>query len=291
MNDQKHIDDLPDISLPNVERIRTSEKDFIDDLIEASNTTRVIIVICANLIPDPSIKKIHQGILTGHMVRIYKLYDTFVFLLSQNRMEVAIIFIRLIVDTIFNFFYLIKKKNDKLFEKFVKSSLAYDKKLYDEINKKKHQPLLPIEERMLKSIENTINQNGYNIADINFEKDKNWHGYNIFALATKLNLLPLYEYVFRTTSGSIHGNWYEMETYHLEETEKVYQPILEYHTPKPQIITCISILVLEVTKIYVNKIYKYDTENTNLLMKALNDLEGWYKAIDELHENFINASV
>lgn len=82
---------------------------------------------------------------------------------------------RIIVETSIILQYLVKNLDDSLCEKIIKSSLAYDKKLYDFIEQNRgDKPLTDIENRMLNSIKNNFKKENIQIDDINFQNDKNW---------------------------------------------------------------------------------------------------------------------
>lgn len=278
---------LKDFIFPDAKKHRLNENEFIDDMINGCNKVRQLMMISTAIIPDPKLTKLEQGILMGHMVRLFKLYDTFVFLLADNRIESCILFTRLITDTLFNLLLLIINGEIELFNKFIRASLAYDKKLLEEINKRKKDPLLPIEERMINSIKNAFKDEGYEVGDIKV-KDKEWQSSNTFELADKLKLLPLYEFVYRTTSQSIHGSWTEMKTYHLELDGDQYKPNIDFHSPRPQLISTTTRLALEGTKAYLHKIYIYDSENLPVIVQCINLIIDWFNEIDLEHELFIN---
>lgn len=284
---KKH--NISNLKLPNIDRARTSEDDFIDDLIEGCDTCNFLVRISISLIPDINIEKIQQGILTGHMVRAYKLYDTLIYLLTKNRLESALVFYRLLLETSLNLRYLLHENKDDLYKKFIKSGLAYDKKLWDEINNRKKSPPLEIEKRMLESIEKRFKQSHLTIEEVQ-SKDTNWRDKSLYQIAENLNVEHEYEFGYRTSSQVIHGSWSEMIKYHLRETNDHFEPFLEYQSTRPQIVSSASTLLLRLTKEYAEKIYQDDSNNLNLIMNALNEAIEWYKKIDEQHEAYLAAS-
>lgn len=160
--------------LPEINKTRTSDDDFVSDLVIVSNLVLKFIAIAASVIPNKSFKKIEQGILLSHMVRLFKLYDSFLLLICENKFEIAILTSRPIAETSIVLKYLLQNINEELSDKFIKCSLAYDKKLFDLIQKNiKGRNPLPIEERMLKSIANTFSKTKLKFRTSNFKKIKN----------------------------------------------------------------------------------------------------------------------
>ena len=72
MND---IDSFFDnFQLPDIQRRRESEADFLYDLIHVANATRWLVFLCASLLPKSTIKDNQQAILTGLMVKDSLMY-------------------------------------------------------------------------------------------------------------------------------------------------------------------------------------------------------------------------
>lgn len=60
----------------------------------------------------------------GHMVRLYKLYDTFLMLVASGRSEIAYMFWRLIAETGIHLRFLIKRGTESVFDSYLRASLA-----------------------------------------------------------------------------------------------------------------------------------------------------------------------
>ncbi|WP_019215742.1 DUF5677 domain-containing protein [Legionella tunisiensis] len=246
--------------LPDVDRPRVSNTDFIDDLIVAGNLVNKILVKSVALIPSISLEKLQQGILLGHMVRIYKLYDSFLLLISQNRTEMALLATRALTETSITFAYLIQSLNNVICQKFIKASLAYDKKLFDFIQSKiKDGEPLPFEAKLIEDIKNTFAKTEYDIDDINFGNDREWHA-DLFSLSSKVGLSELYETLYRTCSRAEHGAWYYLEFFHLTENESDYTPILENTEPHPLLLINTNLICLNAALFYSEYIQPNNTQ-------------------------------
>jgi uncharacterized protein DUF5677 len=91
----------------------------------------------------------------GNMVRLYKLLDSFLDQTSRRREEITSILGRLIFETAVNIRYLIANFSKELIDSYVKHSLRQERRLFGlvQANISKRGSMLPIADRMLKSID------------------------------------------------------------------------------------------------------------------------------------------
>ena len=228
---------------PEIIKVRCKEADFIDDLIDVGNQVNKVLLIISHLVIEKPKDETEKAILMGHMTYLYKLYDSFLYLLIDNKTEIAMIILRTLAEISIRLRYLANNINSSICEKFIKSSLAYAKKQYDEINHKiKGKTPTPIEERMQSSIRNRFIKAGYQFEDINFQKDQRWCK-DSSQLAKDLGMDTEYEFAFRTGSVAVHAGWDFLELYNLNEENGKYSPNRIYAGVKPQIIEGGSYLV------------------------------------------------
>jgi len=275
---------LPLIKLPKLKTDRSSDDDFMRDLIEASNIVRKYLILVAALVPAKSIKRDECAILMGHMVRLYKLYDSMGFLIIERRGEVAMTLIRSLIETVINLRFMLSYGNNNLYKKYKKASLAYEKRLWEEIEKRRKTPPLPIEQRMQDSIQETFERAGLKIEDVVWE-DRFWGG-DIFSKADKVGLTELYEFGFRIFSHNIHGTWHDLEFHHLREKDGTFEPDFDYTMPVPQIVESTTIVCVDVAKEYVIRIVG---DSGKELCHNLNELSDWFRKMAQLHEIFITG--
>lgn len=276
------LNDLPDLKLPELDAKRATEDDFMRDLVAACNTVRKYLLIAAGLVPTIRRTKVERGVLIGHMVRIYKLYDTYLHLIVERRGEMAFIIVRAFTESLINLRFLIRFGNEELIRTFQIASLAYEKKLWDEIQSRKHDPILPIEERMLSSIEKTFARATVDLDSVSFE-DRNW-GESAYRKAQQTDLINLYEFGFRTASHFVHGTWHELEFHHLRESGDDYEPAPDYTPPKPQMIEAISVSCLEVAGDYLPHIVG---DSASEIVDRLDAMKNWFVGMVSEHEKFI----
>lgn len=285
--DTGFVEFMDNFAFPNPKRERISEDEFIDDLIKGCNYSRGLLYEAAMIDPTNNQQYIGiiQSILTGYMARIFKLYDTFVLLASDNKAEIAWIFTRLLSEISIQLKYLLScQAPSDVANKFIKSSLAYDKFLYEYI-KSQISDRAPsnIENRILSSIDREFKETNFDINTIN-SKDKNWC-LDTFNLAKEVGLEGVYESIFRTSSSALHGSWFHLKEYYLTKVKETYQPCLNFHAPNPQIIEGTTIIVLRSTKDYVVKI-THDRELGELFDYCIS----WFVEMGKQHEKYLAES-
>ncbi len=276
------LNELPDFQLPKPDVKRSSEDDFMSDLVEATNIVRKYLLLVGHIVPTKSMVKIERGVLIGHMVRVYKLYDTYLHLIVEKRTEIAFIILRALIETVINFRFLIRFGNEEIILAYQKASLAYEKKLWDEIQSRKRDPMLPIEERMLSGIEETFSRAEVAMDSVSFQ-DRNWGG-DLFSKSQQTELVHLYEFGFRSSSNFVHGTWHELEFHHLRESDGEFQPAPNYSSPGPQMIEAVTISCLEVVDEYLQHIV---SEGAVEISERLQVMIEWFKAMINEHEKFL----
>jgi hypothetical protein len=212
--------ELPELKLPLITKERNSNNDFMVDLVAVANDVRKAVILIAGIVSQKEIEPEKLDILRGHLVRIYKLYDTFTFLIVERRTEIAFIVLRSLAETIINLNYLIKYFDTDIYKKYKRASLAYEKQLENIVlrNIQKRNNKLPIEKRMLESINKTYKRSHLdNLEEKELEKTK-WglekKHLEISGKAEDVGLYPIYELVFKISSHYVHGSWHELDFDH-----------------------------------------------------------------------------
>lgn len=271
---------------PDINKERANESEFIKDLIDASNHARMMLGIISNLVIENNISQKEKDVLMGHMAYLYKLYDSFIYLVCDNRIEISFILFRSLSEIAVRLKYLTIHMSTDLSEKFIKSSLAYDKKRYEEIQKRvtDNSPST-IEQRMLNSVKTRFKEAGYNFDQINFKNDKNWSK-DVSQLANDVGLKTEYEFGFRVGSSAVHARWDFLKQYNLEQQNGITCPNLSYASARPHIIESASYLTLQAALSYLEYFPKSDENAT--LKNFINEGLNWYKKMSQKHEEFLN---
>lgn len=273
---------------PEVTRLRKSHSEFISDLIHGANNVRKLLIIICSFIIKGDRAEDEKAILMGYMVYLYKLYDSSIYLINDGRSEIASVLLRTLTETAIKLKFLIGNINAEVCEKIKKSSLAYDKKLWDEIEKRQNGSApTPIELRMKDSIQEGFELAGYKLGQIDFKRDKNWCE-DSFNLASKVDLMDLYEIIFRQTSSAVHASWGFHQKYNLKTIEERYEPELNYAGAKPQPIEGASGLVLILSLDYLS-LFKQDSFLA-LFASEIGRAQEWFHNMSYQHEEFLQKN-
>jgi len=288
--------ELPHLDLPTIDKVRKSNDDFMTDLIQVTNDIRKAIILVSGVIPQKNIELEKLDVLRGHLVRLYKLYDSYIFLIVERRTEIAFIILRALTETIINLHYLLKHIDTYVHRKYKRASLAYENRLEENILKNilKRKEKLPIEERMLKSIASTFSRSGFDNLEKEELKKTQWglekQHLEISGKAGDVGLYPIYENMFMTSSHFVHGSWHELDFHHLErerDSRGTRAPQIRYTNPKPQLLEAVSIFTLEALQKYLLVI----TENSGQaeeVKKYLDTIAKWFFDMSYRHEEYLS---
>lgn len=271
---------------PDPKHKKASDSEFVEDLLKVCNFVRCLLCLTASI--DPTNNKNYTGkiqpILSGYIARIFKLYDTFVFLIAENKVEMAWIMTRLISEASIQLKYLLSLEDPEAVQKYLKASLVNDKLLFNHVNKQiDSRPPTAIEERIIKSITKEFEEAGYKPNEIDDTKDRIWCK-NTFSLAEKVGLKNMYERVYRTSSTAIHGSWFHLKQYYLIKEHNSYFPNLDFHNASPQIIEGTTSIALDSAKNYAAKI-----TGGNIIEQSFDVCIAWFQKMSEEHENFLKT--
>ena len=127
-----------------------------------------------------------EAILTGHQVRLSKLLRWVLEEVGRDRADLFFIAMRSTGECIINFRYLLKHHSPELCSSYVHQSLQADVKLEDTILKNiesRNGEVLPIESRMLASIERDRRHAGVERSEIPTKRIRDFGGRNLFEKA------------------------------------------------------------------------------------------------------------
>jgi len=282
--DYEPLDQLPLVNLPNLERRRVSDSDFLADLVEAANVVRQYLALVAGLWPTRQIDRLLRGILVGHVVRMFKLYDTLIMMVVAERGEICLLLARVLVDTVINLRHLLRNPTDAEVRAYIEASLAHEKKLKNEIEKRMRRRRRPlaIERRMLRSIEMTFRRAGVHPDSI---AAREWRATSTFRKAREAGLETLYEFGFRITSHEVHGTWHDLEFHHLEKKDGEYRPEPRFSQPGPQIVEMASVASLDASVAYLD--FVVAGSEADEVRDKLNEVCDWFMKMSHRHERWL----
>ncbi|MDQ6701729.1 MAG: DUF5677 domain-containing protein [Pseudomonadota bacterium] len=197
---------------------------------------------------------------------------------------------RLIFESLINIQFLIKEFSPETINSYVKFSLKHERKLRDKITRNiadRGGIILPIEDRMLKSIDRTARIAGMPLNDVDNKGARDWGGKNIFEKAKAVGLDHAYLAAIGGGSNSIHGNWQEIAGHHLEWDDSIghFKPKTDWATPRPQVPLALSRIIVETLAVY----FKFMGRDSIFeeIGTTLHDLVKRIDLVSKAHENYL----
>jgi len=228
----------------------------------------------------------NQAICAGLLVRIAKFMTAVVSLVADNSHRADVVFAlnRSITESATNLRFLVFKNEDRFYDQFVKFNLAPERETYDLIHKNIEERggrVLPIEQRMLTSIEKACRLSGIPISEVP-AKAGDWGG------GFRNRLIALgegewYSLIQRLPSHAVHGTWVDLVQHHLTEVEGGFQPDPEWSRVDSRLMLPVCILVLAAARAYVKAFFEPLPE-LKPLNERIEDLERRIVAVDRAHE-------
>jgi hypothetical protein len=235
----------------------------------------------------------NQAICAGLLVRISK----FMIVVTQlsaggNRAEVIAALNRSILETAVNLEFLVTANDGQYFDKFVTIGLGPERELYDTIQANiaaRGGEVLPIERRMLSSIDDVCRMSSVKIEDVD-RKHKDWAG-NVRARLQAIGKGEHYAAMMRVPSHAVHGNWVDLYKNHLEINPKsgLFSPKSSFTYVDERHLGPIAIVVLDAQAPYLLH-YFSGVPETGVLLARMDDLSGRISKVGGAHERLLNLS-
>ena len=187
---------------------------------------------------------LHDAVIVGHLVRLYKLYDQLVYFVSENKGEIASIFIRLMFETFVVMKYLIIRGKPSI-DNFIKISFKSTIKQYQYIKGLEvEREFFDIEKRIINKIDNRLSAVGLDASKLTLNKNWKLDGLTfkgILDFLKKHDSDPdrwglSYDFIFGNSSSFVHGSWGDIEINHLTQSNGQYSPKATYYPVDPRFI-------------------------------------------------------
>jgi len=286
-----------DIDVPRVEVIPevittyTTDDQYINLLVELAKEAGSLLSVVACLLygndqqeyePWPR----NKAILCALVVRLAKLFIGFLDGVCKDKFEFVMIYTRLMYESCVNLRFLIAQDDAQTYHDFVCYSLSSEARFLQKINSnisaRGHR--LPIEERMIASIERSFSASNVTIEEVVGRKNQWRQGLD--QRARKVGLDDPYLGLFSLPSHAVHGNWEHLLRYNLEQKDGGFLPDTSWHPAGPQVFGGPMILCLETGRIYLRHMFAGDASR---LENELADLEERFRVVAHLHEAFLQA--
>ena len=264
--------------------------------LELYEEAATVLAVCSHLYvtssPEESALPRNQAVCAGLLVRITKFMAAVASLVSQKSDCADVVFAlnRSITESATNLHFLVLKSEDRFFDQFVSFSLSSERELYDVIKKnitERGGETLPIEQRMLNSIDRVCQLSGVAISDVQ-PKMHNWGG----GLRNRMIAIgkgDAYAMQQRIPSHAVHGTWVDLALHHLTEAENMsFRPDLTSSRVDSRLMLPICILVLAAACTYVEAFFSQLPE-AEPLFERITDLTQRIMTVDEAHEESINS--
>lgn len=225
----------------------------------------------------------------GNMVRLYKMISALLDQTTQRRRDTSFIFARLIFETVVTIRFLIKYFSPDLVADYIKSSFKHEIKLRRSIERniaERSGVILPIEDRMIKSIDLAFANSGLDAGDLDGYRERNWGGKNLYEKADDLGMSDAYLGAFSGPSQAIHGAWGDIYAHCLKaDGDGLFSPNLEWSYPRPQLISASANLTLFAIDDYFRFVGGADLQEK--VHEELRDLATRLTAFDQAHERYL----
>lgn len=234
----------------------------------------------------------NQAICAGLLVRISK-FMLVVTQLSADRYraEVVAALNRSILETAVNLEFLVTTNDGDLFDKFVTLGLGPERELYDTIQANitaRGGEELPIERRMLSSIDDVCRMSGVKIEGVE-RKHKEWAG-NVRARLQAIGKGEQYAAMMRIPSHAVHGNWVDLYKNHLEVDRKsgFFSPKSRFSAVDERHLGPIAIVVLGALEPYLLRYFSTIPEIRGLLTR-IDGLSDRIIKVGNAHERLLSG--
>lgn len=288
MNEIDNI--LPKYSDAEIEKFDSEDK-FMDAYVELLKQTieliyRVVgLKYCDNYGVPKKIDK-DEAVVGGNLIRLIKLNTSFLQNICEGKLEICYIINRCIAETAINTKFLLIEGEERVKRNYIKNSLITEKELWETILsnvKDRSGDVLPIEERMQKSIQNSFDNSDFDLDEV--KRSSKWK-----SIKERANLVAgemFYSVFYGISSHSIHGNWQDILLNNLKKLEDGFELNLQWNRPRPQIIDGAIILNLDVVKIFCERELLNDA-TASLIIDKCKKLNIYHLGLTQNHEKWMS---
>ena len=234
----------------------------------------------------------NQAIITGHLIRIRKLYRGMRIHCAEDRLELAIIFHRPIIETVVYMIYMVmNKSNPKTYESFIVTSYMGDRELLFFLQEQSEKrELHNIEKRMLNSIIEDLKRDQVSedtLRNCNHSRVDGKNFKQILEYIEFSNVNEEYDRaygMYRNCSRPIHVNWRDISTYDLIHKDGHYFPHIDFHSVGIGVASIITMICLGCLLTYIGVFETWNATHLSSSDKDRQLLDEFKSAIKNLDE-------
>jgi len=282
---------LPELHVVNFKELETTteETPFVRESFELLKEASVLLTAVAGIRTEAQTDGLsrNHAIVIGHYARMTKLMKSLIRQIADGHggdQQIAVS--REFMDSVSTVMYLLGDPGDgSRYTSYVMDSLIAEREFLKDVRQQVAQRsdvVLPIEERINRSIAETLTAAGVREEDIPSRRNNGWPNAQV-----RLALLgPTAYAAYRTGSGAVHGSFADIYKHHLDEVNGGFEIELRPQRFRPQPLLSMALLSLltlgDYSRIYLGMpVPKVFQERGRALIALL-------EKTDELHERYLN---
>lgn len=265
---------------------RGTQDDFMSDAVELFKEVGILASLVAATRPAgvETTDDRNEGIRRGLLVRITKLAKSLLNETCAGHGDQQMALSRQLLETCANLLYLLQE-GDGAHDAFVVDTLIAERELQELVQRNINErdgKALPIEERMLRSIEATAVGAGVDLSSLSPRGKSGWP--SAFDRLRKLGLQDLYV-LFRLGSVAIHGGWSDLYLHHLDDEGKGrFSVHLDDLPPRPEPLTSMAIVICTAMAQYLDT---RDDDTQELFNPRIDDVLQRVLEFEGSHEAYL----
>jgi hypothetical protein len=232
--------------------------------------------------------RIHQAIIFGQMVRLHKLSIGFLDMTKDRKSELSSIFSRSIFETAINLMYLMKTNDPEIFDDYIEDSFHSRKDLLGLIEgniSARNGVVLPIEDRIKKSVAHFANSVGVDISEIKSRKQNKWTSSTFKNRTTEVGMGHLYLPAYAMLSDYVHGGVFDVISNHLSELDGKFEPKTDWSIYRPQMTTSLIIVFSELLHDVIDFLGLFSVRSE--IFARLEQIESATRLLAQTHEDYL----
>lgn len=250
--------------------------------VELLKEAGILATIAAAIIPERPRRR-NEAILVVMMARIAKLSLAMVAETTNLHGEMQVALFRPLAESVALLYLLGDPGTGERFDAYVSDSLVAEREFARTVHRNVtgRGKRLPIEERILRSIERTAAAAGIHLEDLPPRRRTGWPTAEV-----RIGMVDsqLYE-AFRMGSNALHGTWSDLYLNHLEEGEgETFVPRLDHAAPRPQPLLASGVLISTAVRAFANHLGDVPRREVEPRLQSLVARLG---AVDASHEQFM----